>query len=156
MVAIRIFAVKLALLALSSAFAQTAVGLGSDWPPLSQEYLERTGPPFGFLSVQHFYAILKRCESVDPAAESVQSRREAFEQLLDAGKTTSGLWRTFFDPEGQPKETRHPNARAMFTSPEFAQDIKRYDATVAAVPRHIQVQDCGQFEALVAQALNRR
>lgn len=122
-------------------------------PYLSREELERSGPPFGFLSIQHFYAILKRCEKVAGNPDVLQAREQAFQRLLDGARTLNGLWRTFFDANGQPKETRFPTARAMVSSPEFLQDVKRYERRVSAVPLEVQLEDCAQFESLVSQAL---
>jgi hypothetical protein len=39
-------------------------------------------------------------------------------------------------------------------SAEFAADVKRYEQVVSAVPLTVQVQDCREFESLVAQALS--
>jgi len=41
----------------------------------------------------------------------------------------------------------------MVYSAEFAADVKRYEAMVAAAPPGLLVQDCVQYEALVEQAL---
>jgi len=125
-------------------------------PYLTPEYLERTGPPFALLSVQHFYAILKRCETVAPAPDAVAARAQAFERLLDGATTLNGLWRTFYDADGHLKETRFPSARAMAASAEFAMDLRRYEKVVATVPLDTQRTDCAEFEALVARALSRK
>jgi hypothetical protein len=119
----------------------------------SREELERDGPPFGFLSIQHFYAILKRCETVSPAPEGVQARERAFNRLLDGAMTMNGLWRTFYDAEGRLKETRFPNPRAMVASPEFAQDIKRYEERESRRRLADLQEQCAQFESLVSMAM---
>lgn len=105
-------------------------------------------------SIQHFYAILKRCETVAPDRAAIRAREASFDRLLDGAKPADGVWRTLLDADGRPQETRFHSAREMVYSLEFASDIKRYQQVVAAVPLNVQVQDCVQFDSLVEQALS--
>lgn len=123
---------------------------------LTQERLERVGPPFGFLSVQHFYAIMKRCEVVAPDSGEVAKRAAAFQRLVDEGKTMNGQWRTFADSQGRIKETHFATARQMVESPEFLSDVKRYHQAVAATPQSAMRDDCAAFVDLVNQAADRK
>jgi hypothetical protein len=110
--------------------------------------------PVALRSIQHFWAILKRCETVVPDRNAIRAREAAFDGLLDDAKTADGLWRTFVDADGRAKETHFRSARVMVYSLEFAADVKRYEQVVAAVPLNIQVQDCREFASLVEQALS--
>lgn len=121
---------------------------------LDQQLTAKLGPPRVFLSIQHFYAILKRCEDVAPEMDDVARRHNAFERLLSGAKTLNGTWRTFIDSEGKVRETQFSSARDMFSSPEFAMDVRRYHEWVALVPMSVQKTDCAEFEALVNQALS--
>jgi len=113
-------------------------------------------PPVALQSVQHFWAILKRCQTLAPDRNAIRARDAAFDRLLDEAKAPDGLWRTFVDADGRPQETRFHTAREMVYSLEFAADVKRYEAVVGAVPPGVLVQDCVQYESLVEQALARK
>lgn len=143
-------------LAAFSASAQTAFPRATtDSGYLTQEWLDRVGPPIGFLSLQHFYAIMKRCEVVDPVAERISLRAASFEQLIENGKSNNGLWRTFADRDGRVKETHFNSARAMVSSPEFLADVKRYERTVAATLDRAMLNDCAEFVNLVKAGIER-
>jgi hypothetical protein len=111
-------------------------------------------PPVALRSIQHFWAILKRCETIVPDRNAIRAREAAFDGLLDDAKAADGLWRTFVDADGRAKETQFRSARDMVYSLEFAADVKRYEQVVAMVPLTIQVQDCREFASLVEQALS--
>jgi hypothetical protein len=110
--------------------------------------------PVRLQSIQHFYAITKRCETVAPDRTAIRAREAALDRLIDDAKSANGLWETFVDADGRPRETRFRSAREMFYSAEFAADVKRYEEVVSAVPLTIQVQDCREFTSLVEQALS--
>jgi hypothetical protein len=110
--------------------------------------------PVVLQSIQHFWAILKRCQTVAPDRNAILARDAAFDRLLDGAKPPDGLWRTFLDADGRPEETHFPSAREMFHSAAFAADVKRYEVVVSAVPLTIQVQDCLQFDSLIEKALS--
>ena len=112
--------------------------------------------PVALQSVQHFWAILKRCQTLAPDRNAIRARDAAFDRLLDEAKAPDGLWRTFVDADGRPQETRFHTAREMVYSLEFAADVKRYEAVVGAVPPGVLVQHCVQYESLVEQALARK
>jgi hypothetical protein len=112
--------------------------------------------PVALQSVQHFWAILKRCQTLAPDRNAIRARDAAFDRLLDEAKAPDELWRTFVDADGRPQETRFHSAREMVYSTEFAADVKRYEAMVAVVPPSVLVQDCVQYESLVEQALARK
>src|SRR4030095_4526943 len=116
-------------------------------------FAQATELPVELNSIQHFYAILKRCEGVAPDRTAIRAREAAFDRLLDGARTADGVWRTFLDADGRPQETRFPSAREMVYSLEFAADVERCEQMVSVVPLTVQVQDCVQFESLVAQAL---
>ena len=111
------------------------------------------GLPVALQSVQHFWAILKRCQTLAPDRNAIRARDAAFDRLLDEARAPDGLWRTLVDADGRPNETRFHSAREMVYSAEFAADVKRYEAMEAAAPPGLLVQDCVQYEALVEQAL---
>ena len=115
---------------------------------------QSTDLPVRLQSIQHFYAITKRCETVAPDRTAIRAREAALDRLIDDAKSASGLWETFVDADGRPRETRFRSAREMFYSAEFAADVKRYELVVSAVPLNIQVQDCREFASLVEQALS--
>jgi hypothetical protein len=128
---------------------------------LSKAYLEKVGPPFGFLSLQHLYAILKRCETVAPDSKGIEERARAFQELLDRASSPNrmwpnGMWRTFYDPDGNIKETHFPSARSMFESPEFAVDMRRYHERVALVRPEAQKNDCAEFVTLVSSGIQKK
>lgn len=123
---------------------------------ISQEWLDRVGPPFGFLSLQHFNAILKRCAILDPDPQTSARRIAAFEHLVEGARTINGQWRTFSDRDGRTKETHFPSARSMVASPEFSMDTRRYDEHVSLVPAPTMLKECASFEQLVSQALSSR
>jgi hypothetical protein len=150
-VALRSVLLLLASIGATQAGAQSLPNVVDPNGYLSKEYLQRVGPPTGILSVQHLYAVLKRCKTVAPAGAS--GREQAFEQLVDGAKSANGLWRTFYNLEGNVKEVHHATARAMFMSPEFPVDMRRYDELVANVPLSVQIEDCTAFVGLVSQAL---
>jgi hypothetical protein len=110
--------------------------------------------PVELKSIQHFYAILKRCEMVAPDRTAIRARDASFDRLLDGAMPADGVWRTFLDADGRPRETHFRTAREMVYSLEFASDVKRYEQLVSAVPLNVQVQDCVQFDSLVEQALS--
>ena len=110
-------------------------------------------PPVALQSVQHFWAILKRCQTVAPDRTAIRARDAAFDRLMDEARAPDGRWRTFVDADDRPKETQFTSAREMVYSLEFAADVKRYETVVSAVPVTLMVQDCVQFESLVKQAL---
>jgi hypothetical protein len=110
--------------------------------------------PVALRSIQHLWAILKRCETVVPDRNAIRAREAAFDRLLDEAKTADGRWRTFVDADGRAKETPFRSAREMVYSLEFAADIKRYQQVVSAVPLTVQVQDCREFDSLVEQVLS--
>ena len=110
-------------------------------------------PPVALQSVQHFWAILKRCQTVAPDRNAIRARDAAFDRLMDEARAPDGRWRTLVDADDRPKETHFTSAREMVYSLEFAADVKRYETVVSAVPVTVMVQDCVQFESLVAQAL---
>lgn len=116
--------------------------------------MEISNPPVALRSIQHFWAILKRCETVAPDRNAIRARDAAFDRLLDGAKSADGLWRTFLDADGRPKETHFRSAREMVYSVAFAEDVKRYEQVVSAVPLTVQVQDCLEFASLVEQALS--
>jgi hypothetical protein len=122
--------------------------------PAAAQPTEMSDPPVALRSIQHFWAILKRCERVAPDRNAIRAREDAFDRLLDGAKTADGLWRTFLDADGHPRETHFRSAREMVYSVEFAADVKRYEQVVSAVPLTIQVQDCREFASLVEQALS--
>jgi hypothetical protein len=109
--------------------------------------------PVELQSVQHFWAILKRCQTVAPDRNAIRARDAAFDRLMDEARAPDGRWRTFVDADDRPKETHFTSAREMVYSLEFAADVKRYETVVSAVPVSLMVQDCVRFESLVAQAL---
>ena len=109
--------------------------------------------PLELRSVQHFWAILKRCQTVAPDRNAIRARDAAFDRLMDEARAPDGRWRTLVDADDRPKETHFTSAREMVYSLEFAADVKRYETVVTAVPVTVMVQDCVQFESLVAQAL---
>jgi len=111
------------------------------------------GLPVALQSVQHFWAILKRCQTVAPDRNAIRARDAAFDRLMDEARAPDGRWRTLVDADDRPKETHFTSAREMVYSLEFAADVKRYETVVSAVPVTVMVQDCVQFESLVAQAL---
>ena len=113
-----------------------------------------TDLPVRLQSIQHFYAITKRCETVAPDRTAIRAREAALDRLIDDAKNADGLWETFVDADGRPGETRFRSAREMFYSAEFAADVKRYEQVVSAVPLTIQVQDCLEFTSLVERALS--
>jgi hypothetical protein len=115
---------------------------------------QSTDLPVRLQSIQHFYAITKRCERVAPDRTAIRAREAALDRLIDDAKSANGLWETFVDADGRPREARFRSAREMFYSAEFAADVKRYEELVAAVPLTIQVQDCREFASLVEQALS--
>ena len=115
---------------------------------------QSTGLPVRLQSIQHFYAITKRCGTVAPDRTAIRAREAALDRLIDDAKSASGLWETFVDADGRPRETRFRSAREMFYSAEFAADVKRYEQVVSAVPLTIQVQDCLEFASLLEQALS--
>jgi hypothetical protein len=115
---------------------------------------QATDLPVRLQSIQHFYAITKRCETVAPDRAAIRAREAALDRLIDDAKSANGVWETFVDADGRPAETRFRSAREMFYSAEFAADVKRYEQVVSAVPLTVQVQDCREFEALVEQALS--
>lgn len=115
---------------------------------------QSTELPVRLQSIQHFYAITKRCATVAPDRTAIRAREAALERLIDGAKSANGLWETFVDADGRPRETRFRSAREMFYSAEFAADVKRYEQVVSAVPLTIQVQDCLEFTSLVEQALS--
>jgi hypothetical protein len=115
---------------------------------------QSTHLPVRLQSIQHFYAITKRCQTVAPDRTAIRAREAALDRLIDDAKSPNGVWETFVDADGRPAETRFRTAREMFYSAEFAADIKRYELVVWAVPLTIQVQDCREFESLVEQALS--
>ena len=108
--------------------------------------------PVRLQSIQHFYAITKRCDTVVPDRTAIRAREAALDRLIDDAKSNNGLWETFVDADGRPRETRFGSAREMFYSAEFAADVKRYEEVVSAVPLTVQVQDCREFSSLVEQA----
>ena len=110
--------------------------------------------PVELKSIQHFYAILKRCETVAPDRTAIRAREASFDRLLDEAKSADGVWRTFLDADGRPQETRFRSPREMVYSLEFAADMKRYQQMVSIVPPSVLVQDCLQFDSLVEQALS--
>jgi hypothetical protein len=115
---------------------------------------QSTDLPVRLQSIQHFYAITKRCETVAPDRTAIRAREAALDRLIDDARNADGLWETFVDADGRPRETRFRSAREMFYSAEFAADVKRYEQVVSAVPLTIQVQDCLEFASLVEQALS--
>jgi hypothetical protein len=115
---------------------------------------QSTDLPVRLQSIQHFYAITKRCETVAPDRTAIRAREAALDRLIDDAKSANGLWETFVDADGRPRETRFRSAREMFYSAEFAADVKRYEQVVSQVPLTIQVQDCLEFSSLVDQALS--
>ena len=133
--------------ALSAALAATLLLAGRPGAAQPSEL------PVELQSVQHFWAILKRCQTLAPDRNAIRARDAAFDRLLDEARAPDGLWRTLVDADGRPNETRFHSAREMVYSAEFAADVKRYEAMVAAAPPGLLVQDCVQYEALVEQAL---
>ena len=129
-----------------------AVLLGAS--PAAAQPTVISDPPVALRSIQHFWAMLKRCETVAPDRNAIRAREAAFEQLIDDAKSANGLWETFVDADGRPKETRFRSAREMLYSAEFAADVQRYEQVVSAVPLTVQVQDCREFASLVEQALS--
>jgi len=115
---------------------------------------QSTDLPVRLQSIQHFYAIAKRCETVAPDRTAIRAREAALDRLIDEAKSASGGWETFVDADGRAAQTRFRTAREMFYSAEFAADVKRYEQVVSAVPLTVQVQDCREFESLVEQALS--
>ena len=109
--------------------------------------------PVELKSVQHFYAIMKRCEIVAPDRTAIRAREASFDRLLELALPADGTWRTYLDADGRPQETRFNSAREMVYSLEFASDIKRYQRMVAIVPPSVLVNDCREFDALVDAAL---
>jgi hypothetical protein len=137
------------LRALSAALAATILLAG-------QPGAQSSELPVALQSVQHFWAILKRCQTLAPDRNAIRARDAAFDRMLDEAKAPDELWRTFVDADDRPQETRFHSAREMVHSLEFAADVKRYEAVVAAVPPGVLVQDCVQYESLVEQALARK
>ena len=109
--------------------------------------------PLELKSIQHFYAIMKRCEIVAPDRTAIRAREASFDRLLELALPADGTWRTYLDADGRPQETRFNSAREMVYSLEFASDIKRYQQMVAIVPPSVLVNDCREFDALVDAAL---
>ena len=109
--------------------------------------------PVELKSIQHFYAIMKRCEIVAPDRTAIRAREASFDRLLELALPADGTWRTYLDADGRPQETRFNSAREMVYSLEFASDIKRYQQMVAIVPPSVLVNDCREYDALVNQAL---
>jgi hypothetical protein len=122
--------------------------------PAAAQPAEISDPPVALRSIQHFWAILKRCETVAPDRNAIRAREAEFDRLLDGAKTADGVWRTFLDGDRRRQETQFRSAREMVYSVEFAADVKRYEQVVSAVPLTIQVQDCREFASLVEQALS--
>jgi hypothetical protein len=131
------------LLALSAILALPAFAQTAD--PLSL--------PLELKSIQHFYAIMKRCEIVAPDRTAIRAREASFDRLLEQALPADGVWRTYLDADCRPQETRFNSAREMVYSLEFASDIKRYQQMVAIVPPSVLVNDCREFDALVDAAL---
>ena len=131
------------LLALSLATALPAFAQSAD--PLSL--------PLELKSIQHFYAIMKRCEIVAPDRTAMRAREASFDRLLDLAIPASGGWRTYVDADGRAQETHFNSAREMVYSVEFASDIKRYHQMVSVVPPSVLVNDCREYDTLVNQAL---
>jgi len=82
--------------------------------------------PLELRSVQHFWAILKRCQTVAPDRNAIRARDAAFDRLMDEARAPDGRWRTLVDADDRPKETHFTSAREMVYSLEFAADVKRY------------------------------
>jgi hypothetical protein len=122
--------------------------------PAGAQPTESADLPVALRSIQHFWAILKRCQTVVPDRNAIRAREAAFDGLLDDAKAADGRWRTFVDADGRAKETHFRSAREMVYSLEFAADVKRYEQVVSVVPLNIQVQDCREFASLVEQALS--
>jgi hypothetical protein len=112
--------------------------------------------PVELKSIQHFYAILKRCEIVAPDRAAIRAREASFDRLLDEATPAGGAWRTYLDADGRAQETHFNSAREMVYSLEFAADIKRYQQMVSIVPPSVQVQDCREFDSLVGEILPRK
>jgi hypothetical protein len=126
-----------------------AVTLGICLPAFAQS----VDLPVELKSIQHFYAIMKRCEIVAPDRTAIRAREASFDRLLELALPADGGWRTYLDADGRPQETRFNSAREMVYSLEFASDIKRYQQMVAIVPPSVLVNDCREYDALVNQAL---
>jgi len=109
--------------------------------------------PVELKSIQHFYAIMKRCEIVAPDRTAIRAREASFDRLLEQALPADGTWRTYLDADGRPQETRFNSAREMVYSVEFASDVKRYQQMVAIVPPSVLVNDCREYDALIEQAL---
>lgn len=109
--------------------------------------------PLELKSIQHFYAILKRCEIVAPDRTAMRAREASFDRLLDLAIPSASGWRTYLDGDGRPQDTQFNSAREMAYSVEFAADIKRYQQMVSAVPPSVLVKDCREYDALVDEAL---
>jgi hypothetical protein len=131
------------LLALSAILALPAFAQSAD--PLSL--------PLELKSIQHFYAIMKRCEIVAPDRTAMRAREASFDRLLDLAIPAAGGWRTYLDADGRPQETHFNSAREMVYSVEFASDVKRYHQMVSVVPPSVLVNDCREYDTLVNQAL---
>jgi hypothetical protein len=138
---------------LLAAFAATVLLVAT---PAAAQPTEISDLPVALRSIQHLWAILKRCETVAPDRNAIRAREAAFDGLLDDAKSADGRWRTFVDADGRAKETHFRSAREMVYSLEFAADIKRYEQVVSVVPLNVQVQDCREFDSLVEQALSRK
>jgi hypothetical protein len=109
--------------------------------------------PLELKSIQHFYAIMKRCEIVAPDRAAMRAREASFDRLVDLAIPAGGVWRTYLDADGRPQETHFNSAREMVYSVEFASDIKRYHQMVSVVPPSVLVNDCREYDTLVNQAL---
>ena len=48
--------------------------------------------PVRLQSIQHFYAITKRCETVAPDRTAIRAREAALDRLIDDAKSASGAW----------------------------------------------------------------
>ena len=131
------------LLAFSAILALPAFAQSAD--PLSL--------PLELKSIQHFYAIMKRCEIVAPDRAAMRAREASFDRLLDLAIPPAGGWRTYLDADGGVQETHFNSAREMVYSVEFASDVKRYHQMVSVVPPSVLVNDCREYDALVDQAL---
>ena len=83
--------------------------------------------PSRLQSIQHFYAILKRCETVAPDRNAIRAREAAFDRLLDDAKTPDGLGepssmrtavpgRRTFDPRARCSTARSSQPTSSATS----------------------------------------
>ena len=53
---------------------------------------QATDLPVRLQSIQHFYAITKRCETVAPDRTAIRARQAALDRLIDDAKSANGVW----------------------------------------------------------------